>query len=193
MTLRTEAALRVSPRRRAMERRGGSVNPDGHHGEWQGRALHSAAHGFGCAMRAIGLYGRGRANALSPHLVEHTFHFRDLPPAFDGYRILHISDPHLDWLPELGGIGRRLLAEVSVDLVAVTGDIHGAPRAPLARSTLPLAELLAGPKVRDRVVAVLDTRLAQSSYRSAMFRKLPRMKRTRDRAQVLAFLRDLRE
>jgi uncharacterized protein len=142
-------------RRRAMERRGGSVNPDGHHGEWQGRALHSAAHGFGCAMRAIGLYGRGRANALSPHLVEHTFHFRDLPPAFDGYRILHISDPHLDWLPELGGIGRRLLAEVSVDLVAVTGDIHGAPRAPLARSTLPLAELLAGPKVRDRVVAVL--------------------------------------
>ena len=42
------------------------------------------------------------------------------------------------------------------------------------------------------VVAVLDTRLAQSSYRSTMFRKLPPMKRTRNRDQVLAFLRELR-
>ncbi len=42
------------------------------------------------------------------------------------------------------------------------------------------------------VVAVLDTRLAESSYRSALFRKLPPMKRTRDKTQVHAFLRELR-
>jgi ATP-dependent DNA helicase DinG len=42
------------------------------------------------------------------------------------------------------------------------------------------------------VVAVLDTRLAQSSYRATMFKKLPPMKRTRDREQVHAFLRELR-
>jgi ATP-dependent DNA helicase DinG len=42
------------------------------------------------------------------------------------------------------------------------------------------------------VVAVLDTRLAESSYRSSLFRKLPPMKRTRDRAQVLSFLEELR-
>ncbi len=42
------------------------------------------------------------------------------------------------------------------------------------------------------VVAVLDTRLAESSYRSSLFRKLPAMKRTRDRDQVLAFLEELR-
>jgi ATP-dependent DNA helicase DinG len=41
------------------------------------------------------------------------------------------------------------------------------------------------------VVAVLDTRLAESSYRSSLFKKLPPMKRTRDRDQVLAFLREL--
>jgi hypothetical protein len=39
---------------------------------------------------------------------------------------------------------------------------------------------------------VLDTRLAQSSYRSTMFKKLPPMRRTRDRGQVHAFLRELR-
>ena len=43
------------------------------------------------------------------------------------------------------------------------------------------------------VVAVLDTRLAEASYKSALFRKLPPMKRTRDKAQVHAFLKELRE
>lgn len=43
------------------------------------------------------------------------------------------------------------------------------------------------------VVAVLDTRLAEASYKSALFRKLPPMKRTRDKAQVHAFLKELRD
>ena len=43
------------------------------------------------------------------------------------------------------------------------------------------------------VVAVLDTRLAESNYRSSLFRKLPPMKRTRDKALVHAFLHELRD
>ncbi len=43
------------------------------------------------------------------------------------------------------------------------------------------------------VVAVLDTRLATARYRSVMFKKLPPMKRTRDRRVVEDFLRDLRQ
>jgi ATP-dependent DNA helicase DinG len=42
------------------------------------------------------------------------------------------------------------------------------------------------------VVAVLDTRLAESSYRSSLFKKLPPMKRTRDRQLVEDFLHELR-
>jgi ATP-dependent DNA helicase DinG len=65
----------------------------------------------------------------------------------------------------------------------------------LPRATMLLAQGV-GRLIRNNtdrgVVAVLDTRLAQSSYRSTMFRKLPPMKRTRDRAQVLAFLQELR-
>ncbi len=64
----------------------------------------------------------------------------------------------------------------------------------LPRATMLLAQGV-GRLIRtstDRgVVAVLDTRLAQSSYKSAMFRKLPPMKRTRDRALVHEFLRGL--
>ena len=42
------------------------------------------------------------------------------------------------------------------------------------------------------VVAVLDTRLAESSYRTQFFRRLPPMRRTRQRTEVVEFLRQLR-
>ena len=142
-------------RRRALERSGRSSNPDGHHGGWQSRALHLAVFGFAWAARLTGIHARGRRNALSPALVEREFTFPDLPDAFDGYRILQISDPHLDCLPELAGIARRLIRGLDVDLVAITGDIHGSPRSPITRSTIPLANLLTGLTVRDHVVAVL--------------------------------------
>jgi ATP-dependent DNA helicase DinG len=65
----------------------------------------------------------------------------------------------------------------------------------LPRAAMLLAQGV-GRLIRTRtdrgVVAVLDTRLAESSYRSSLFRKLPPMKRTRDKAQVHAFLEQLR-
>ena len=42
------------------------------------------------------------------------------------------------------------------------------------------------------VVAVLDTRLAEASYRGRIFPQLPPMRRTRDRAEVIDFLGALR-
>ena len=156
VTLSLGSAREVwAERRRALERSGRASNPDGHHGGWESHIFGAALSGFGWATRLTGIHARGRRNALSPALVEREFTFSDLPAAFDGYRILQVSDPHFDCLPELVGIARRLVSGVSVDLVAITGDIHGAPRAPVARSTMPLAELLTGLKVRDRVVAVL--------------------------------------
>ena len=66
----------------------------------------------------------------------------------------------------------------------------------LPRATMLLAQGV-GRLIRNQsdrgVVAVLDTRLAQSSYRAAMFKKLPPMTRTRDKDQVHRFLRELRE
>jgi len=41
------------------------------------------------------------------------------------------------------------------------------------------------------VVAVFDTRLAEARYKGIMFKALPPMKRTRDRAEVIDFLKTL--
>jgi ATP-dependent DNA helicase DinG len=66
----------------------------------------------------------------------------------------------------------------------------------LPRATMLLAQGV-GRLIRTKddrgVVAVLDTRLATASYRSEMFKKLPPMKRTRDRDAVQRFLTELAE
>src|SRR5260370_36882933 len=65
-----------------------------------------------------------------------------LPAAFDGFAILHASDTHLDVLPSLVAEAQRVLAGLEVDLLALTGDVHGGPAAPISRSVELLVEAL---------------------------------------------------
>lgn len=142
-------------RRRFMERQSRHFSPDGTRAHWPSALFGHSIHAFGLGARIFGLYGRGRRNALTPKLVELTFSFPGLPAAFDGYRILHLSDTHFDYLPELSHTARQVLAGMEVDLLALTGDIHGHHRTPLAQSVVPLTELLAGVIVRDQKLGVL--------------------------------------
>ena len=74
-------------------------------------------------VKAIGLHDLLANRAAKLVLTKLDFHFHDLPPAFDGYRILHISDPHFDSLPQLEEAMLVALDGRSVDLAVVTGDI----------------------------------------------------------------------
>ena len=103
----------------------------------------------------VGLGRRGLRNALAPRLVELELAFPTLPAAFEGYRILHLTDTHLDGLPELASVAARMLDGVAVDMLALTGDILADPRASPERAMAPLAEILAGVTVREWRLAVL--------------------------------------
>jgi predicted MPP superfamily phosphohydrolase len=48
------------------------------------------------ALTLLGLHGRGRRNALRIQLRHNDVMLGNLPPAFDGYTLLHLSDLHLD-------------------------------------------------------------------------------------------------
>ncbi|MFI4989018.1 MAG: metallophosphoesterase [Alphaproteobacteria bacterium] len=73
-------------------------------------------------MTLLGLYRRGVRNALELHLTTLELSWPSLPPAFDGYRVLHISDTHLAALPALSEALALLLNGLEVDLVVLTGD-----------------------------------------------------------------------
>lgn len=142
-------------RRRFMERQTRHFYPDGTRPHWPSELFGHGIRVFGWGARLVGLYGRGRRNALAPKLVELSFSFPSLPAAFDGYRILQLSDTHLDYLPELSAAARRQLGGIEVDLLALTGDVHGHHRRPLHTSVEPLAAMLQGLAVRDRRLAIL--------------------------------------
>jgi predicted MPP superfamily phosphohydrolase len=142
-------------RRRRMEAQNTQFGPEGPRSLWRSRVFSAGLAMFYAGARLLRLDRRGRRNALDIQLVGRSISFPDLPREFDGYRILHLSDTHLDCLPELAAIASRLIAGIEVDLLALTGDIHGRQRAPLAASTGPLAELIGSVRVKDRHLAIL--------------------------------------
>ena len=124
MTLDPEWAAR----RRAIERGRYWVSPVGRRPRWRKAILGRLLTLFGLGLRLTGLYGRGRRNALDIRRVEMEVAVPGLPTEFDGYRILHVSDTHLDVLPDLVAEAQRVLAGLDVDLLALTGDVWPSAR-----------------------------------------------------------------
>jgi hypothetical protein len=75
-------------------------------------------------------YAKGVRNAENIVLRENHLYFSNLPPAFDGFSILHLSDLHLDGMKGLEDRILGLLDDRTFDLCVLTGDyrtrLHGA-------------------------------------------------------------------
>jgi predicted MPP superfamily phosphohydrolase len=74
------------------------------------------------ALKTTLSYGRGAKNALNYRVREHEFALRGLPAAFDGLRILHLSDIHADGIAGEAEELCRLLATIQADICFITGD-----------------------------------------------------------------------
>ncbi len=110
---------------------------------------------FKWALRLTGLYQRGVRNALDIDLNEVELHFDNLPPDFDGYRILQISDPHLDALADLGPNIANLIKHSDVDLCALTGDYRFRVHGSFDKVREAFAAVFAAINARDGVYAIL--------------------------------------
>jgi predicted MPP superfamily phosphohydrolase len=141
--------------RRAMEASRYRSGPDGPRLRRRHRLFSALLKVFGCSLRLTPFYRRGVRNALDLRLTAFEVSLAGLPPAFDGYRILHVSDTHLDNLPAIAEVAGRMLDGVEIDLLALTGDVHGLARHPISLSVDLLARALNGLRVRDRKLAVL--------------------------------------
>jgi len=141
--------------RRAVERSRYWISPAGRRTRWRKALLIRLLDLFGFILRLTPLDARGRRNALAVRCVELELAVSGLPPAFDGYRIFHLSDTHLDVFPEIAEAAHRLLDGVEVDLLAVTGDVHGTPKAPIEQSAELLTQALRGVRVHGPRLAVL--------------------------------------
>ena len=105
------------------------------------------------ALKLSGLYGRGRRNAERIVVRHNQVGFRELPPAFEGFTILHVSDLHVDMNE---GAMRRLIeivGDLSYDLCVLTGDYRGKTFGPFDATLAGMARVRA--HLKEPVYGVL--------------------------------------
>ena len=73
-------------------------------------------------LQITGLYPTGLRNALAPVVRKIRLHFADLPAAFNGFQILHLSDLHIDGTDGLTEALLPILGGLNPDLCVITGD-----------------------------------------------------------------------
>jgi hypothetical protein len=77
-------------------------------------------------FKLTGLYWRGRANAARVQVRLNDVRFKKLPPAFDGFTLLHMSDFHADMNDGAMCRLEEILPGLNYDLCVLTGDYRGA-------------------------------------------------------------------
>jgi uncharacterized protein len=75
-------------------------------------------------LTVTGLSRRGRENLLNLVVKTDEVFLPSLPEAFDGLRIMHVSDTHFDLVPELAIIAARLAKPIDFDICLFTGDFR---------------------------------------------------------------------
>lgn len=99
-------------------------------------------------FKITGLYNKGVRNALDIQLVEKAFPFPALPSSFDGFRILLLTDLHLDGIDSLTDAIIQRVQDIEVDLCLIGGDIRMQTYGPIAPCIRHLRRLL--PQIRSR-------------------------------------------
>jgi hypothetical protein len=106
-------------------------------------------------FRLLGRYNQGVANALQPELSEQTIVCPTLPEPFEGFRILLLTDLHLDGLPRLVDQILSRLAGRRFDLCLIGGDIRMGTYGPIAPCLRELRRLLPHIRAEHGIFGVL--------------------------------------
>jgi hypothetical protein len=107
------------------------------------------------AFKWSGLLPRGKANALAFEIREIPVIDPTLPAAFDGYRILFMSDLHLDGLNGLPERLCGLLPTVQADLCLLGGDYRMASYGSFNGARERLVQIIPYIRARDGIAAIL--------------------------------------
>jgi len=105
------------------------------------------------SLRLTGLYARARRNALAIEVRRNEVLLPRLPRAFDGFRLLHLSDLHLDINAEFLGALIERVRGLEYDLCVITGDYRARTYGPIGPTLDGLQRLR--PHLQTMVYAVL--------------------------------------
>ncbi|HUN44052.1 MAG TPA: metallophosphoesterase [Acetobacteraceae bacterium] len=101
-------------------------------------SLHGLVRG---GLRVTGLLGRARRNARRIVLRRHDVVLPHLPPAFDGFTLLHLTDLHIDAAPDFPPVLIEAVRNLDYDLCVLTGDYRARTYGPWDAALAGLAAL----------------------------------------------------
>jgi len=104
-------------------------------------------------LRVTGLYQRGRRNARNVQVSENNIYLAHLPEVFEDFRILHISDLHLDVAEDIPSALISAVRELDYDLCVLTGDFRARTYGPYAEAIVGLQRIRA--HLSDPVIGIL--------------------------------------
>lgn len=110
---------------------------------------------FKFLFKITGLYRQGYKNTFSFSVHEHHVYFDNLPEAFDGYRILYMSDLHLDTIPGYEQAIIDRIKDLNADLCLLGGDYRMSSSGSLKTIIGPMKKIAAVIKASDGAYAVL--------------------------------------
>ncbi|MBW2368429.1 MAG: metallophosphoesterase [Deltaproteobacteria bacterium] len=126
------------------------------------RFKHQAIVLFGELLKVCGLYKYGYRNACDLGLGQLEVLVDRLPLGFAGYRILHLSDLHLDSLDGLGDRIASRIREARYDICVMTGDYRFARHGAFQKLLPELARIVAAVDRPGRIYGVLGNHDTQA-------------------------------
>ena len=106
-------------------------------------------------LKLVGKYKGGFNNAENIVLRELDLKFPDLPPEFQSFTILHLSDMHFGCIPEIEDIILKQLDNREVDICIITGDYLNGIHVPINSAIESLNKITKGIKTRHGFLGIL--------------------------------------
>ena len=104
-------------------------------------------------LRLAGLYERGRRNAAQVEIRRNYIKSAQIPKAFDEYRILQVSDLHVEMSEDAIVRSSTLLQEIDYDACVLTGDYRAQAFGPHEATLAGMSQLCA--KLKQPIYGVL--------------------------------------
>jgi len=110
---------------------------------------------FGTLLKTAGMYDNGYRNATEIVVNRVNLYFDNLPDAFHGYTILHLTDLHLDFIPGYENIICRRIDGLTYDACFLTGDYRAKISSGFKGIVEPMKKVVSAVRAKDGIFATL--------------------------------------
>ncbi len=110
---------------------------------------------FKMLLHLIGRYKGGFNNARNIVLRELDLRFPNLPPKFESFTILHLSDLHFGCIPDIEDMILKQLNNQEVDICVITGDYLNGLHVPINNTIESLRKITKGIRTRHGFLGIL--------------------------------------